>query len=145
MSLLKAIVIVTGLSVTAGNYATACPNGEAKQAEIASVTVADAAKLHKKGAIIMVDANGENTRKKLGVVPGARLLTSYNKFAASELRAKKSDTLVFYCYSEACSAAPRAAEVAQAKGFKTKVMHAGIVGWKKAGHAVQRIDSSPSS
>ena len=145
MSLLKAIVVVAGLTLTAGSQATACPKGEAKNTEVASVSVDDAAKLHKKGEIIMVDANGDDTRKKLGVVPGAKLLTSYDKFAASELGVKKSDTLVFYCYNKMCSAAPRAAEVARAKGYKSKVMHAGIVGWKKAGHAVQQIGSSPKS
>jgi rhodanese-related sulfurtransferase len=144
MSFLKAVVILATLST--GTYALACPDSDSEQASaVSKVTVADAAKLHKANKIIMVDANSPKTRSKLGVVPGARLLTSYDKFSASELKATKKDTLVFYCYSEACSAAPSAARAAKAKGFKAKVMAAGITGWKKAGHAVKKIKAAPTS
>lgn len=143
MSFLKAIVVLATLSTA--TYAVACPDSKKEHAEVPNITVEDAAKLHKQNKIIMVDANGPDTRKKLGVVPGARLLSSYDKFAASELKATKKDTLVFYCYSESCSAAPSAAMTARAKGFKAKVMDAGIVGWKKAGHAVAKIKSAPKS
>src|SRR5262245_42922598 len=44
-----------------------------------------------------VDANGETKRKKMGVIPGAILLTSSDSFAANELPADKSKALVFYC------------------------------------------------
>lgn len=141
MTLIKSLVLLTSLSTVgfvAGNQADACPKSK-KTASIASVTVEDAATLHKQGKIIMVDANGADTRKKVGVVPGARLLSSYNKFAASELKASKSDTLVFYCYNKQCGAAPGAAEVARKLGYKTKVMHAGIMGWKKAGNKVSKV------
>ncbi len=139
MFMLKATIIAASLSM--GTYAVACPNSkkQEKQAEVASVSVDAAAKLLKLGKIIMVDANTKDVRKELGVVPGARLLTSYNNFAASELKATKADTLVFYCYNESCSAAPSAARTAKAKGFKIKVMDGGIIGWKKAGHKVQTI------
>jgi rhodanese-related sulfurtransferase len=144
MSLLKAFVVAAALTGTA-TFALACPNDKSEKAEVAKVTVASAAKLHKQNKIIMVDANSPKTRTKLGVVPGARLLTSYSKFAASELKAKKSDTLVFYCYSEACGSAPKAAMTARSMGYKAKVMDAGIMGWKKAGHAVKKIKSAPNS
>ena len=137
MRLLLAVAVATSFA-TAG-YAAACPGKDKKAAEVASISVKKAAKLAKLGKVIMVDANSDATRKSQGVVPGARLLSSYRDFKPSELRASKSDTLVFYCYNEQCSAAPSAARAAKAKGFKTLVMHAGIMGWKKAGHTVAKI------
>ena len=44
-----------------------------------------------------VDCNGDKTRKKLGVVPGAILVSDEETFAAGELPADKSAKLVFYC------------------------------------------------
>lgn len=143
MSLLKAIVIFATLGTA--SYAVACPDGKHEQKEVTKVSVADAAKLHKQDKIIMVDANSPKTRTKEGVVPGARILTSYSKFAKSELKASKDDTLVFYCHSEKCGAAPKAAKAARAMGFKTKVMDAGIIGWKKAGHAIKKFKAAPTS
>ncbi len=143
MKLLKAIIVIATLSTA--SFALACPDGKTEQKEVTKVTVASAAKLHKANKIIMVDANSPKTRVKQGVVPGARLLSSYSKFAASELKASKTDTLVFYCYSEQCGAAPKAAMTAASMGYKTKVMDAGIMGWKKAGHAVKKIKATPNS
>ena len=144
MSLLKAIVVVAATLSTA-SIASACPDSKHEKKEVAKVTVSDAAKLHKQEKIIMVDANSPKTRTKEGVVPGARILTSYSKFAKSELKASKDDTLVFYCHSEKCGAAPKAAMTARSMGFKAKVMDAGIVGWKKAGHAVKKYKAAPNS
>jgi len=103
------------------------------------ISVADAAKLSKAGKVVMIDANGDNVRKEQGVVPGARLLASYSEFNAESLKVSKSDTLVFYCYNQKCGAAPTAAKMARKQGFKAKVMHAGIIGWKKAGQPVKKI------
>lgn len=44
------------------------------------------------------DANGWGLRSTAGVIPGAHLLTSHDKYdVASELPADKSAKLVFYC------------------------------------------------
>jgi hypothetical protein len=44
------------------------------------------------------DANGWGLRSRAGVIPGAHLLTSDDKYdAAKELPAEKSAKLVFYC------------------------------------------------
>lgn len=144
MFVLKSIVAIATL--TTATYAVACPKNDAKhaEAEVQTMSVDKAAALHEQGKVIMVDANGKATRQKIGVVPGARLLTSYNKFDMKELKASKEDTLVFYCYNEMCSAAPRAAETARAKGFKTRVMDAGIIGWKKAGKPIATLESTNS-
>ena len=50
--------------------------------------------------ITAVDVNGDGTRKKMGVVPGAIRLSDDENFAASELPADKSTKLVFYCRNE---------------------------------------------
>jgi len=44
-----------------------------------------------------VDCNGDRTRKKLGIVPGAIAVSDEETFAASELPADKATKLVFYC------------------------------------------------
>lgn len=153
MRLIKAIVLAAATFGTA-SVALACPGDDCacekkagakgehpkQQAkELEKVSVKDAAAMQKAGKIIMVDANGDNTRKKEGYVPGARLLTNYKTYDVKELNATKKDTLVFYCGSERCSAAPKAATIAAAKGYNAKVMHAGIKGWIKAGHPTKKL------
>ena len=44
-----------------------------------------------------VDCNGERTRKKAGVVPGAIIISDEDTYAATELPADKGAKLVFYC------------------------------------------------
>jgi hypothetical protein len=44
-----------------------------------------------------VDCNSPPTRKKMGTLPGAILVSDDENFAASELPADKSTKLVFYC------------------------------------------------
>jgi hypothetical protein len=48
-------------------------------------------------SVTPVDCNGDRTRKKLGVVPGAIAVTDEETYAASELPADKTTHLVFYC------------------------------------------------
>ena len=87
-----------------------------------------------------VDANGDETRKKMGIVPGAVLLTSSDSFNVSELPADKSKELVFYCANTRCGASHEAAEKALTAGYtNVKVMPDGIAGWVKAGKKVQNI------
>jgi len=47
--------------------------------------------------LVAVDCNGDKTRKKLGVLPGAILLEDEEAFVASDLPADKATKLVFYC------------------------------------------------
>ncbi len=82
--------------------------------------------------VAILDANNENAREDAGMVPGAILLTSYNKYTLNELPADKNTTLVFYCYNSYCQASHAAAERAIEAGYKdARVMKAGIVGWNK--------------
>ena len=134
------VASVFALSMAFSSTVFACPDkDETRQTAATNISVDEAATLAQKGDVIMIDANSDKTRKKLGVVPGARLLTSYKNFDEKELGAKKSDTLVFYCHSESCGAAPAAAKLAKKQGYTVRVMDAGIVGWKKAGHAVKKV------
>ena len=89
--------------------------------------------------IVVCDANSEGVREEYGTIPGAVLLSSYS-FDAAELPGDKAASLVFYCSSERCSAAPRAAERAQNAGFQqVYVMPVGIKGWVKAGKPVDEF------
>ena len=48
--------------------------------------------------VVILDANVEDTRDKYGVIPGARLLTTYDNYdVATELPPGKNAKLVFYC------------------------------------------------
>ena len=87
-----------------------------------------------------VDANGEATRKKLGVIPGAVLLTDSEAFSTSELPKDKSKTLVFYCANTHCSASEEAAARALTAGYKNvRILPEGIAGWVAAGKQTQKI------
>ena len=87
-----------------------------------------------------VDANGEATRKKLGVIPGAVLLTDSEAFSTSELPKDKSKALVFYCANTHCSASEEAAARALTAGYtNVKVLPEGIAGWVAAGKQTQKI------
>jgi rhodanese-related sulfurtransferase len=93
-----------------------------------------------KGECVPIDANGTGTRKKLGVVPGAVLLSDSEAFSLSELPADKARELVFYCGSTQCGASHEAAERALTAGYtNVKVMGEGIAGWVKAGKKVQTL------
>lgn len=87
-----------------------------------------------------VDANGDETRKKMGVVPGAILLKDSDTFDASQLPSDKSKPLVFYCANTHCGASHEAAEHALTAGYtNVKVLPDGIAGWVKAGKKVSQI------
>jgi rhodanese-related sulfurtransferase len=89
-----------------------------------------------------VDANGEQTRKKMGVIPGAVLLTDSDSFQVSELPADKSRPLVFYCANPSCGASHDAASKAITAGYTSvKVLPDGIAGWVKAGKKTASIGS----
>lgn len=93
-----------------------------------------------RGECQAVDANGEATRKRLGVIPGAVLLTDSDMFSASELPADKSKTLVFYCANTHCGASHEAAARALVAGYKNvRVLPDGIAGWVNAGKQTTKI------
>jgi len=85
-----------------------------------------------------VDANGEATRKKLGVIPGAVLLTDMDSL--DKLPADKTTSLVFYCANTSCGASHDAAVKAMTAGYtRVKVLPDGIAGWVRAGKTTSSI------
>jgi rhodanese-related sulfurtransferase len=136
----RSILLVPFLAVVA--LSTACNSkkegaaegSSAKASDITVVSVPDVAKILQDKSGTVVDANGEDTRKEYGVIPGAVLLSNNKTFAMSELPADKSTKLVFYCGGVACRASDTAAERAAENGYKqVSVLREGIKGWKAAG------------
>lgn len=74
--------------------------GCTKPAVVKDVTVAEAAAHVKNGTATLVDANDDDYRSAVGIVPGAVKLTSFNEYALAELPADKGRPLVFYCTSK---------------------------------------------
>ncbi len=119
--------------------ASACSEEEAASAPIPELSVAQVASMMESGEAVVVDANGEETRRENGVIPGARLLTSSGSYdPAAELPADKATNLVFYCGNTNCRASDGAAERARQAGYShVNVMRAGIAGWVEAGRPVE--------
>jgi len=112
---------------------------KADPAKIQEVSIAQVEQMLAKNECQAVDANGDGTRKKLGVIPGAVLLTDSGMFAPGELPADKAKPLVFYCTNQHCGASHEAAEKALTAGYKNvRVMPDGIAGWVKAGKATTK-------
>lgn len=99
--------------------------------EVASLTAAK--------KVTVVDVNGAETRAKLGVIPGAVLLSG-TEFATTELPADKTKPVVFYCGSLQCGASHKAASRAASNGWTdVAVLPVGIKGWVDAGKPTQKI------
>lgn len=82
----------------AASAAAAAPAAKAAaEAPIPSLTVDEVDKELAAKQITAVDCNPELTRKHMGVVPGAILLSDDENYAASALPADKATKLVFYC------------------------------------------------
>ena len=109
-------------------------------AAIPTVTVDQVDQALARGAVQPVDDNGQPTRERMGVIPGAVLLSDEVDFKPSELPADKARPLVFYCANRYCGASRAAAQRARTAGHThVEVMPAGIAGWVKAGKRVARI------
>ena len=110
------------------------------EAKVPTVTVDEVDVQIASGKCQAVDANGDTTRKRMGVLPGAVLLTDSDDFKLAELPTDKAKPLVFYCSSTECSASHHAAAKAMTAGYtNVKVMPDGIAGWVKAGKHTQQI------
>ncbi len=108
-----------------------------REPEVVSIEKAEQLFLAK---AVPVDANSDYTRKEMGVIPGAALLTSSSKYDCdAELPKDKSTPLVFYCGNDHCSASDSAAARAMAAGHENvKILRAGIAGWKDAGKKTEQ-------
>lgn len=138
--LLCAALAVAASAGCAKDEKSGVQQGEAKR-DLPTVTVADLDGMLASGRGTAVDANGETTRKKRGVIPGAVQLSDYETYSAAELPADKAKALVFYCANEQCGASHTAAEKAAKAGYKdVRVLPAGIAGWVAAGKPVTGVE-----
>jgi rhodanese-related sulfurtransferase len=138
--MMRARLVFGPLAVIA--FALAGCSGES-EAAIPVLSVGQVASMLERGEITPVDANGDETRRERGTLPGARLLSSSSQYdPAAELPADKSAALVFYCGNTQCTASDTAAERAREAGYaNVNVMRAGIAGWVEAGKDVDHPES----
>lgn len=139
---MRTILFAAALVLGAGcsKKSSTAESTEHAAAKVPTVTVDEVDQAIAKGDCTPVDANGEGTRKKLGTLPGAVLLTDSETFNVSELPQDKSKSLVFYCGNTQCGASHEAAEKAITAGYtNVKVMPEGIAGWVKAGKKTTQI------
>ena len=99
---MRTIVFTAALSLAAlagcSKSESADHGGASSEEEkVPSMTMDEVDKALATKAVQAVDCNGDRTRKKVGVVPGAILISDDESFAASELPADKTTRLVFYC------------------------------------------------
>nr|HEX4316094.1 hypothetical protein [Kofleriaceae bacterium] len=104
---MRKLLLVTALAlVSAGgcsktDTAEATPSGakpdKPAKAELPTMTVDEVDQQVAAKQVTAVDCNGDMLRKKVGVVPGAILVSSPDDYAASALPADKTAKLVFYC------------------------------------------------
>jgi rhodanese-related sulfurtransferase len=131
-------LVVSALASSSAAGAAGCSRsdriaaGEPAAAPVATVSVAELDRMLAAGECQAVDANGETTRQRMGVIPGAVLLRDLD--AVDQLPADRSRDLVFYCANTACGASHEAAEKAIAAGYRrVQFLPDGIAGWVKAG------------
>ncbi len=109
-------------------------------AELPTVTVDELATLILDGEGHAVDANNAATRERQGVIPGATILSHFERYDVAELPDDKAKPLVFYCANEKCGASHAAAEKAKLAGWTdVRVLPAGIAGWKSAGKETKTL------
>lgn len=137
------VVAISALLLLGG--AAACGKAEKPEpgvatatSDVPSISVDEVDRGLASGTVVPVDTNGTKTRARLGVIPGAVLLSDYELFGLSELPADKAKTLAFYCANAQCTASHEAARRARFAGYtNVQVMDAGIAGWVAAGKRVR--------
>lgn len=141
---MKRILIAFVLALGAyASDALACKGYQ--QTETVSIPTLDAETLarllRERPKVELFDANGEATRAKYGVIPGAKLLSHYARYdVRRELPADKDAKIVFYCGSTRCGAAEKAAKKALEAGYRdVSVMTVGIKGWTEAGKSTVEL------
>jgi len=87
-----------GASLTVGCSKSDSNEASAKKAEdFPAMTMDEVEKGITDKTVTPADCNHPETRKKMGVVPGAILISDNKDFDAKELPADKAAKLVFYC------------------------------------------------
>jgi hypothetical protein len=106
MALLAVLAFASPLPATAGDGSSAWDKLSAllgnkhEDDHFKLIHVADLAALRAdtNSHVVILDANVPDTRDKYGMIPGARLLSSYDSYdVATELPPARNSKLVFYC------------------------------------------------
>ena len=150
--MLKTSLFVLGVVVLASGCNKSEPAESKAATEVApaaaakpvtETSVTDLASALKDKQAVAIDANGEETRQKFGIVPGATLLSDHRNYALTELPADKAQRLVFYCGGTQCRASDAAANRALSAGYaNVSVMRDGIKGWVSAGQPTTTLPKS---
>jgi len=102
---MRVIMIAAALAA-----AGACSKSDA--ASVPALTVDEVARQLAANECQPVDANGDSTRKKLGVLPGRSCSPTPTDFKPASCRPTRRRELVFYCANTHCGASHHAAEKA---------------------------------
>jgi len=100
---MRTFLFAAALSITAvagcskPEKAVSAPAADKAETKLPSMTLDEVDHALAANEAKAVDCNGDATRKKMGVVPGAILVTDDESFAATELPPDKTTKLVFYC------------------------------------------------
>lgn len=138
VSLLAAALSASAAGCSRDRATTEVASAERAPVTVPAVSVAELDRMLADHQCQAVDANGDVTRRRMGVIPGAVLLRDLD--AVDQLPADKTRHLVFYCANAACTASHEAAERALTAGYRhVHVLPDGIAGWVKAGKATSSI------
>ena|SRR5215210_6149639 len=88
---------VLGIAALSGCSKDKPADSNATTHDLATISVDEVEKGIAANTLSTIDCNGDDTRKKHGVVPGAVLISDDEAYSPSELPADKSRKLVFYC------------------------------------------------
>lgn len=126
--------------------AAASVSALAVTSQLKMITAAELnAAMAKHEQIHIFDANLDSTRKQVGIIPGAILLSSYDNYDLKNLPSDKSSRLVFYCADKMCSASSEAAKRAIEAGYSSvSVLKDGIYGWQNAGKKLAKFEGASS-
>jgi hypothetical protein len=96
---MRSLLLATALSFAAfaGCSKSSSEQAAAKAEDLPTMTLDQVEAGLASKEVVPVDCNGERTRKKLGVVPGAVIISDEELFVKSELPADTGTKLVFYC------------------------------------------------
>jgi hypothetical protein len=100
LALAGALPAIAGSGSSAWDKLSTLLTGKHEDDKFKLMHVADLAALRAdpNSHVVILDANVDGTRDKYGVIPGARLLTTYDNYdVATELPPAKNAKLVFYC------------------------------------------------
>jgi len=139
---MRTLLLVSALAFIGAGAAGAAGCSKADHSSsapvVATVTVDELDQMLARHDVQPVDANGDSTRRKLGVIPGAVLLDDID--AVDKLPPDRTRNLVFYCANPECGASHEAAEHAIVAGYThVKVLPDGIAGWVKAGKKTESL------